>query len=221
MSLINCPECGKQISDLAPNCPNCGYPINSSTVPTKQNNNDEIEKYLNLAVNAVKAKNSELVEKYCQLVLEMDPTNSRAWELEARGILFTSSLSNNKVIQAIGAADNAVKYTDNSKSELAESLYDSIYTTIYALLSIAIHRMSTSASPRYVMQCMNYFGALISGISYLSKDKINSELAKFEKMEHDSKCAIMPKKRMIYATRVTTAPWADQYRALLREKGRI
>ena len=27
MSLINCPECGKQISDKAPACPNCGYPM--------------------------------------------------------------------------------------------------------------------------------------------------------------------------------------------------
>lgn len=31
MSLINCPECGKEISDKATNCPNCGYPINNVT----------------------------------------------------------------------------------------------------------------------------------------------------------------------------------------------
>lgn len=27
MALINCKECGKQISDLAAACPNCGFPI--------------------------------------------------------------------------------------------------------------------------------------------------------------------------------------------------
>lgn len=27
MALINCPECGKEISDKATNCPNCGMPI--------------------------------------------------------------------------------------------------------------------------------------------------------------------------------------------------
>lgn len=27
MALINCPECGKEISDRAEACPNCGYPI--------------------------------------------------------------------------------------------------------------------------------------------------------------------------------------------------
>ena len=27
MSLINCPECNKEISDRAMSCPNCGYPL--------------------------------------------------------------------------------------------------------------------------------------------------------------------------------------------------
>ena len=27
MALINCPECGKQVSDQAASCPGCGYPI--------------------------------------------------------------------------------------------------------------------------------------------------------------------------------------------------
>ena len=31
MALINCPECGKEISDKAISCPNCGMPINQPT----------------------------------------------------------------------------------------------------------------------------------------------------------------------------------------------
>lgn len=27
MALINCPECGKEISTMADSCPNCGYPL--------------------------------------------------------------------------------------------------------------------------------------------------------------------------------------------------
>lgn len=38
MALITCPECGKQVSSLAPMCPNCGYPIAS------MNSNPETEK---------------------------------------------------------------------------------------------------------------------------------------------------------------------------------
>ena len=29
MALINCPECGKEISDKAKNCIHCGYPLAS------------------------------------------------------------------------------------------------------------------------------------------------------------------------------------------------
>ena len=29
MALIDCPECGKQVSSKAPTCPNCGVPIAS------------------------------------------------------------------------------------------------------------------------------------------------------------------------------------------------
>lgn len=30
MALIQCPECGKEISDQAASCPNCGYAINTA-----------------------------------------------------------------------------------------------------------------------------------------------------------------------------------------------
>lgn len=31
MALINCPECKKEISDIADKCPNCGYPVRNHT----------------------------------------------------------------------------------------------------------------------------------------------------------------------------------------------
>ncbi|MEE1315341.1 MAG: zinc ribbon domain-containing protein [Faecalimonas sp.] len=30
MSMINCPECNKEISDKALVCPNCGYPLSNN-----------------------------------------------------------------------------------------------------------------------------------------------------------------------------------------------
>lgn len=32
MALINCPECKKQVSDVAAQCPDCGYPIYQASV---------------------------------------------------------------------------------------------------------------------------------------------------------------------------------------------
>lgn len=37
MALINCPECGKEISDKAGNCPNCGCPIQPEQEAAKDN----------------------------------------------------------------------------------------------------------------------------------------------------------------------------------------
>lgn len=33
MALISCPECGKQISDVAESCPHCGFPVASRQAP--------------------------------------------------------------------------------------------------------------------------------------------------------------------------------------------
>jgi hypothetical protein len=33
MALINCPECGAQVSDQAVSCPNCGHPIKPAGKP--------------------------------------------------------------------------------------------------------------------------------------------------------------------------------------------
>lgn len=38
MALIKCPECGKEISDLAKNCPNCGFPMGFESSRRNENN---------------------------------------------------------------------------------------------------------------------------------------------------------------------------------------
>lgn len=40
MSLIKCPECGKEISDHARRCPNCGYPLEPKPIIQPQNRNE-------------------------------------------------------------------------------------------------------------------------------------------------------------------------------------
>ena len=55
MSLINCKECGKEISDKAENCPHCGFPMN------------EIVKFDNEVINIdneiKELQNEELTDK--------------------------------------------------------------------------------------------------------------------------------------------------------------
>lgn len=44
MSLINCPECGKEISDQATSCPNCGTPIKKGETKFCQHCGETIDK---------------------------------------------------------------------------------------------------------------------------------------------------------------------------------
>jgi uncharacterized membrane protein YdbT with pleckstrin-like domain len=40
MALINCPECGKQVSTAAKSCPSCGFPIAEKVSQTDVSNSD-------------------------------------------------------------------------------------------------------------------------------------------------------------------------------------
>ena len=53
MALINCPECGKQISDKAASCPDCGYPLQKSTIGNnRQLNVNNIEAEVKRLIDA-------------------------------------------------------------------------------------------------------------------------------------------------------------------------
>ena len=45
MAIIKCPECGKDISDMAKTCPTCGYPIGEN--PKSENGFSNSTKTMN------------------------------------------------------------------------------------------------------------------------------------------------------------------------------
>jgi len=56
MALINCPECGKQISDAAVSCPSCGFVISSI-------NNDQNSSSFDIGEGTLSTENNETVER--------------------------------------------------------------------------------------------------------------------------------------------------------------
>lgn len=63
MSLVNCPECGKEISDKAISCPYCGYPMAAHRVVIKSNETiDEVRTSIQekMSLNETKETNKYL-----------------------------------------------------------------------------------------------------------------------------------------------------------------
>ncbi len=69
MALINCPECNKQISDIAEICPNCGYPIAKITEDARRR--ERIEQIRSRAKNRSKKSNRGqlIVIGLCAIIL--------------------------------------------------------------------------------------------------------------------------------------------------------
>ncbi|MDR1165460.1 MAG: zinc-ribbon domain-containing protein [Deltaproteobacteria bacterium] len=105
MALIQCPECGKEISDKAVACPGCGNPIASetrsgllsdgeNTQEIKLETGIKIETLLGMARTADTAGNFSEAENYYTRVLESDPELSEAWFRKGRAAAWQSTMAN-------------------------------------------------------------------------------------------------------------------------------
>ena len=81
MALINCPECGKQISDKAPACPDCGYPINPTTqsTSTHEDNSKKLANLYERARKSLEVDDLEHAAEYYKQILDEIPTDWEAY----------------------------------------------------------------------------------------------------------------------------------------------
>lgn len=118
MALIDCYECGKKISDIAPACPSCGAPSKSSSP------SDTIER-IPANLNPVKKLFAAVLCGAVGLVvlgLIASKANQPAREktLEEQGIYLDSSASYATVDEQVGCGSN---YSDDKKKDLFNSNY--------------------------------------------------------------------------------------------------
>lgn len=82
MALISCPECGKQISDKAPNCPNCGYPINAVAAQNnnpQENNSKRLDNLYARARKSLEVNDLEHAAEYYTQILDENPQDWEAY----------------------------------------------------------------------------------------------------------------------------------------------
>lgn len=58
MTLFNCPECNKKVSDKVKNCTHCGYPLNNDSI--KEKHKIKLDMSINIDEDALK----KLFDKY-------------------------------------------------------------------------------------------------------------------------------------------------------------
>lgn len=103
MAIIQCPECGRNVSDRAISCPECGYPISADPgVNAQQAESDKLSKLLVLAHRAREGADSKNAKKYYDQILDLDPGN---WEAIFYSVYFEASQC---TIRDIGAAANSI-----------------------------------------------------------------------------------------------------------------
>lgn len=142
MALINCPECGKQVSDRAISCPDCGCPINAAPVPAaepvQQNNLENLEKLLVLAQRARENSDAKNAKRYYEQILTIDPSH---WEAVFYSVYFEAAECK---LMNISSAANSVANCIHGvfvsiKETLDESEYDdALDTIIYSATSLAV-----------------------------------------------------------------------------------
>ena len=102
MALINCPECGKQVSDKAPACPDCGCPINAVPSVSAPNIAEEVAKLLVLARRAREGGDTVNAKRYYDQILDKAPGN---WEGVFYSVYYDATMCK---IMGIASAANSV-----------------------------------------------------------------------------------------------------------------
>lgn len=144
MALINCPECGKQVSDRALSCPDCGCPINTAHIAAPQADvSKEIEKLIILARRSREASDSKNAKKYYDQILIKDPGN---WEAIFFSVYFEALEC--KIIEICSAAN---------------SVANSIYSSFAAIADLQDKSEKDAALDTVISFAINISTILVSG----------------------------------------------------------
>ena len=117
MALINCPECGKEISERSKQCVHCGYPLNDREQKECQNDNNICiingENYnLSSVIEAIRKNKDDYAQKDAHKILK-EITGLNAVD---RGSLLYIIIQLDKIPYQFNSGDNWKLYEQKTKS---------------------------------------------------------------------------------------------------------
>ena len=106
-------------------------------------NSHMIENYLEMANNAYDSSNHAEAESYCNKIIEIEPTNYKAWMLKGKASGWQSTLQNSRVPEAVSAFSKGIASApDEEKDELIEDAKKEITNLSRAMISLRGERFA-------------------------------------------------------------------------------
>ena len=102
-----------------------------------------IKNYLEMAQSAKDAGNNAEAETYCNKIIEIEPTNYKAWMLKGEAAAWQSSLQNSRVGEGVAAFIKAINNApEDVKDELVEEATGQIKNLSVAMISLRTERFA-------------------------------------------------------------------------------
>ena len=155
MAALVCDICGGKLTMGAGGvavCESCGMEHSADRMKEKVqeikgtvrvDNSHMIENYLEMATNAMDAGNNQEAESYCNKIIEIDPSNYKAWMLKGKASAWQSTLQNSRVDEGVAAFIKGIKNApEEVKNELVEEAKNQIKSLSAAMISLRAERFA-------------------------------------------------------------------------------
>lgn len=149
MAALVCDLCGGRLVMGAggiATCDSCGMEHSADRMKEKVqeikgtvrvDNSHMIENYLEMANNAYDADNNAEAESYCNKIIEIDPTNYKAWFLKGQAAGWQSTLQNSRLSESVSAFAKAIiNAPEDEKEEIIEEAKDQVKSLASAMVNL-------------------------------------------------------------------------------------
>ena len=157
MATLACDLCGGKLIMGAggiATCDSCGMEHSSDrmkekvreikgAVKVEVDNSHFIDNYMEMAQTAYSANNQSEAESYCNKIIEIDPTNYKAWLLKGKAAGWQSTLQNPRFLASVSAFAKSIQNApEEEKEEIIEDTKSEIKKLSRALISLRAERFA-------------------------------------------------------------------------------
>ena len=155
MAALVCDVCGGKLimgTGGTAVCDSCGIEYSTDRMKEKiqeikgvvrVDNSHMVENYLKMAKSAIDAGNNPEAESYCNKIIEIEPTNYKAWLMKGEAAAWQSSLQNSRIDEGVSSFIKAINNApDEEKDDVVEEAKDQIVNLSVAMISLRTERFA-------------------------------------------------------------------------------